>query len=559
MKPGPRTHPPPEEGATRPEGARPGAGHEARGEGTPRRSAAQRSRESVRAGKPRPIPVEALGPALGPFAAELAEEIQVPRDWCALLSLATVAALAQTRATIRLGPRWSEPLNLYALGLGEPGERKSACMDRFVSWLRPYEDERIAAARPLLAQAAAARDIAERALNEARGAGVGLAEAHEALAAVETPPNGRILAPSDVTPEALVEAMHAAGGALAWLEPEGDALQTGIRYQGTAPNHGLLKRAWSGETFRMHRRRNGGEALELPRPLLTIAVLAQRDAVFRWAQQPGVTGEGLLPRFVFAVPESRLGSRLVNPPLVTCEAERAFRSALERAHNVEVGTELVLTPEATKVFEAWRRETEKRLAPSGDLRAESAWGSKLTGNVGRIAGLLHVAEEATGGREVSGDVVARACAIGETLADHWLAFRGEVGANRSEAVRVAVLEVIDARGPCTLRDLEKTHRAALSDRAEVRATLAELVEDGELDVLSEPTGGRPTKRWGRKPVRPKSDQRPESPPGQAPTFGTNGTSGPSVLSGPGVEPPPPSDADRPPWLDAEPLPAEAWS
>ena len=56
----------------------------------------------------------------------VAAHLQVPVDGPALVALAVLASACPKRIRVRrLADGYEQPLNLYLLGLGEPGERKS--------------------------------------------------------------------------------------------------------------------------------------------------------------------------------------------------------------------------------------------------------------------------------------------------------------------------------------------------------------------------------------------------------------------------------------------------
>ncbi|MGW1374770.1 DUF3987 domain-containing protein [Streptomyces sp. NPDC002446] len=100
------------------------------------------------------------------------------------------------------------------------------------------------------------------------------------------------------------------------------------------------------------------------------------------AQTPGARGRGLLARFFFSLPASTLGYRKI-------------------------------------VVQA----IEPQLRPEGVLAHIDDWAGKCVGAVARIAGLLHLADRATGrwGEPIEAATVERATAIGEYYTAHALA------------------------------------------------------------------------------------------------------------------------------------------
>src|SRR5690625_1220116 len=69
-------------------------------------------------------PMDALGPILGPAARAIHEAVQAPAAMCGTSVLAAASLAAQGRADVVVDGR-REPLTLWAVTIGESGERKS--------------------------------------------------------------------------------------------------------------------------------------------------------------------------------------------------------------------------------------------------------------------------------------------------------------------------------------------------------------------------------------------------------------------------------------------------
>ena len=70
------------------------------------------------------FPAEALPPLLRDYALAVSESIQAPVDMAAVGLLTVCALAAQGVWKIEVKPDWVEPLNLYALIIARPSERK---------------------------------------------------------------------------------------------------------------------------------------------------------------------------------------------------------------------------------------------------------------------------------------------------------------------------------------------------------------------------------------------------------------------------------------------------
>ncbi len=73
-----------------------------------------------------PFPVDALPDAIADYVNAVAESTQTPPDMAATAALAVVALTMQGKYKVRGKDDWVEPVNLYAVNVAEPAERKSA-------------------------------------------------------------------------------------------------------------------------------------------------------------------------------------------------------------------------------------------------------------------------------------------------------------------------------------------------------------------------------------------------------------------------------------------------
>ncbi|GAB1694294.1 hypothetical protein KRM28CT15_60970 [Krasilnikovia sp. M28-CT-15] len=223
------------------------------------------------------------------------------------------------------------------------------------------------------------------------------------------------------------------------------------------------------------------------------------------AGMPGFRGLGLLARILFAVPENTVGHRKIGadpiPAKVAADYHDNLKSlVLDLAAKTETVV-LVLSPEANAMVLDIERQVEPRLAPGGAWGHIVDWGSKYTGAVVRIAGLLHLAEHAHGGweRPVSADTLERAAMIGEFYAAHALAAFDDMGADQHTRNARTILAWIErtATRAFTKRDVFRALKSAqIPTAADFDPPLAVLEAHGYLRQLNPPA---PTKAGGRPP------------------------------------------------------------
>jgi len=346
-----------------------------------------------------------LPPSPGRFPAPLwtfvdavAESRQVPRDMVFLLILSILSTSSGGRWRAVIGPDWTETLALMTVVSMPSGSLKSPTVKAVAAPLYELQRELMDAAKPRISEAAALRDLrlaeVERIKRKAgRGnvAEAALLDAVRAVDAITVPAVPQLLA-DDVTPETLGVLMGEQGGRMGVISPEGGlfAILAG-RYSNGTPNLDLVLKSWSGDPVRVDRLSR--DPLMLDEPFLSIGVTVQPDIIEGLAETRQFRGTGLLARFFFALPTTLMGHRNLDPepvpPNVAADyggrVDALARAALARRHITNLG----LTPAARDAFQAFRADHEPTLDPAGGALSEIAdWGSKLPGQLVRIAALL---------------------------------------------------------------------------------------------------------------------------------------------------------------------------
>lgn len=359
--------------------------------------------------EPRPVelpavpafPVGVLPEPLRSWVAATAEATQTPADLAGVLALANCAAAVARRVEVEAGRGWREPLCLYAAVLLDPGNRKSEVFKSAARPLKAIEAELIEEAKPTIARLASDRRILEKRQAKAEKtagekcdpeAAEEAARLAEELAVLPVPVLPELIV-SEASPEAVEMALAAQGGRLAVMSAEGGLFDLlGGRYSGGAPNLDAFLMGHSGDDLAV--KRVSREAF-VKRPALTCAFAVQPAIVRGLSSKPAFRGRGLLGRFWYAVPESPLGRRKVDPEPVPEGVAAEYENLIRRLASIEEsprGPAVVgMTPQAAARFVAWRAEVEAWLADGGRLESMTDWGGKLCGLAARLAALLHLA------------------------------------------------------------------------------------------------------------------------------------------------------------------------
>ncbi len=354
------------------------------------------------------FPVSSLPPPLADLVIAVAESTQTPTDLSGIITLAVASAACAGVVEVSPIPGWVEPTNLYLVVAMEPGERKSPVVRKLLGPVHTRERELQVSLSPEVRK----RDVERRVLEQTKAhAEKCAATAHEAsrrksalaeaqraadeLAKKPPLPMPRLLA-DDATAESYSKLL-AEHRRIAILSGESDLFEIlAGRYSDGNPNIGVFLNGHCGDPMLVDRM--GRSALRIESPAITIGITTQPSVINDLAAKRAFGGRGLLARFLYSFPRSKLGSRKLNPDAVPASVGANYEATMgglfRRLGLPGGGKPRLLTADGAgrAVFDEFRAEIERRLAPGGDLRQFAGWGSKLPGAVARIAGVLHEAQ-----------------------------------------------------------------------------------------------------------------------------------------------------------------------
>jgi hypothetical protein len=368
-----------------------------------------------------PFPVDALPDVIVQKVSELAEATQTDPAMAATSALTVLAACAGGHAKIRIRPGWIEPLCLFTNTIARPAERKSAVQQSMVKPLLDAEEvlsasgemehlklaDELDMAKKMVDQLnkaavnAAAKAAAPKATDKDRADAKTAADAAKAAKAamrqIEVPVIPRLLA-DDVTPEATATLLADHGGRIAIISAEGGIFDTIAGRYAKTVNVDVYLKGHAGDRIKVDRQ--GRAAQHIPSPALTMGLMVQPRIIEAIAANRDFRGRGLLARFLYAVPVSKVGFRksAATPVSESTEAKYSHwikKLASEMAEWAGDPMILTLTEHAAARVGELQDDVESMLAEDGDLSSPPSlqeWGGKLVGAVIRIAGLLHLGE-----------------------------------------------------------------------------------------------------------------------------------------------------------------------
>lgn len=344
------------------------------------------------------------------FINQVSESKQSPRDMGAMMALGTLATALMKKYRVQARADWDIPINIYAVVLAEPSERKSPTAKPFMNPIYEYEKELKeihAEKEKVKAKKYSRLKIKYQAK---KGQYQGLVKDNKDTTAIEqeidelsdemgenSPSPSPDLTVSNITPEEFDrklydndETITIASSESSFFNDFGGGYTNG---SSSVKPEGVIS-AYEGDYRKVDRvkdRENGTNGLILEDPLASIYIMVQPSVLEN--VHPELKERGLLSRFLYFKPISHVGHRKTHTEPIDPDVKQTYQTMIYRALDIEEDNKmLVLSEEARTLFDSFYAVTEESLRKDNTLDSIPGWGGKLPSQVLRIAGILHVAE-----------------------------------------------------------------------------------------------------------------------------------------------------------------------
>ena len=461
-----------------------------------------------------PLTVELFTGWFGDMVKATSISTETPLELAAMMGLAGLATCCHKKFSVRPEAGYFEPVNLWVVSAMDSGNRKSAVLQAMAAPLIAWEREQTEKTAKRIVEMEADRKTKELRIQHLRGRiakeeNVNLEAAKKELAALEADlpeiPTIPRLWTQDVTPEKLGQLMADHDEKMSILSDEGGIFDIMAgRYNGGVPNLDVFLQAHAGTSVRVDR--GTRKAVFMHHPALTIGLSPQPEVLRALDNKPGFRGRGLIARFLYTLPESKLGYRVLRanpiPESVSDAYETGIRSLLDLHPTLDTDGNprphvLSFSTDAWREWKEFQRIVESDMREGGRFEHIQDWASKLPGAMARVAGLLHCAENANPHvTEIASDTMKRTLALGALLCEHALAVFDAMSADpaMSKARRVWRWVEQQRTASFTLRDCWHPLRGTFKRVKDIEPALEILVERRYLfrTELDERRPGRPT-------------------------------------------------------------------
>lgn len=384
------------------------------------------------------FPVECLPPVMGDYVKAVAEAVQVPVDMTAVAALVTCALCVQKKFLVKGKENWLEPLNLYALVVAPPAERKSAVMQAMTKFVHEYERDRNDFLKMDIERNRIKRNILSQAVKNLEGKAAKAAKdvtpemvfaKQQELLGLEVINPLRFLA-DDCTPEVLVSLLAENDGRMAVVSAEGGIFEILNGRYSQSVNIDVFLKAHAGDSIRIDRK--GRPSEYIPHPALCVLLTIQPVVLDGLMSNNDFRGRGLTARFLYSIPQSKVGSRSFDTPTIPHLYEVDFKAMIRSLLDIEQGSTpqlIKLSPEALDLSAEFAARLEPQL--KGELETIGDWAGKLHGAILRIAGVLHCVEnrEESGNVPITAQTMQAAIEIGNYFLAHAQAAYSLMGAD----------------------------------------------------------------------------------------------------------------------------------
>lgn len=374
------------------------------------------------------FPVECLPDGIKPYIKAVDESLQVPVDMVSSLVLVVMSLCIQGKFWINVKPDWIESLNLYVVVVGRPSERKSPTLKEVTRPIFRYVDEENERRKPEIAEYELKKKIINGKLKVIQEAlskknsktKYTMQDALDCQKELEELEEVKLmrLVVDDVTPEALVKAMKENDERMAIISAEGGVFGMMAGRYSNNTNIDIFLKGYSGEYYSSIR--VGREGADLRHPYLTIGLAVQPQVITDIMDNKDFRGKGLLARFLYTVPNTRVGERTYRTKEVSPFVRKEYEDLCKELLDIPDGFDrfIKLSPEADKLAEEYYLWIEHQL--TNELEEIEDWAGKLHGNTMRIAGVLHVIKHKVNSINVllEEDTMKSAIEIGKYYLEH---------------------------------------------------------------------------------------------------------------------------------------------
>ncbi len=438
------------------------------------------------------FPAEVFPDWLRKYVEGVAESTQTPIDAPGMAAISILSTALAKKFYVRLTPEWNEPINTYAIFALPPGNRKSAVFKALQEPITAYEKEERERLEPEVSEQKARLRAKRKRMEQLEkeyaknGEDATLQEIYALNNEIEEeePLTLPRFITGDVTAEKLGVLMAENHEKMAVLSAEGGGVFSNMagRYSNDGKaNFDIYLNGHTGDYTPIDR--IGREPILLQEPCLTIGLFVQPEVVRD--VPPTFKERGLMQRFLYSFPRSLVGYRKISPEPIKPSVKNQYLLNVKKMMRIVVNEPVALTldHQASQSEKQLRQEIENMFVEGGELSDMKEWGSKLAGQIIRVAGLLHMAEHIQPSpvdhpsvdsipKQISGNTFMKARQLTHYFIEHAKAAYGLMEGNES-----------DENAKYVLKHIKKANVSQVDRRKILMATKKRFKNTGAFDSV----------------------------------------------------------------------------
>lgn len=285
------------------------------------------------------------------------------------------------------------------------------------------------------------------------------------------------------------------------------------RYSRTGQsNFDVFLKGHSGSPIRVDRADRNRPSTTINNPSIVLMLYVQPEVIQRLFLRQEFVDRGLIPRILWVIPPNPLGGRVARAPgipdSIMSKYKYCIMELLRKSHSTgsETGPiTLSLAHDAAELLFDFMDALEPDFGSGGAYEHLSGWAGKLSGNVVRIAGLLHIAqnpeEPNPENTPISGTTMDAALRLGRYFLAHAKQAYAMYQGNQEEKMRTRILEWLRGRNCKTFTERE-LYKGLGVTKNQLTEPLMSLKDEGYIIETCETTqdvkqrlGRKPSKRW----------------------------------------------------------------
>ena len=422
---------------------------------------------------------------LAKYVEAVSNYCDVDSDMCILPLLSMLSLCLQGKAVVKYPTNnHTEPINLYALTVVTPGQRKSEITKLFRfpidEYQQKYNADNAANIKAYTDKVEFYENAIRREKNSPKGNLTNIQQYRQKIDSL-TPYHNKKMYLTDTTPEALARELYLHGEKMSVFADENTFIEImGGLYSKSGTNYNIVLCAYDGSPYIISRQT--AENIQLYNPLLTVFSMVQDEPFFKAFHNKNFSGKGLLERFLFSFPERKAGNRKFTTPNIPKQLTEDYRNMITKLLEIPTNNKLPILQFDSKsigYLENYFNMVQRKEQKDGIFEGHEDYAEKQFAKVMRVAALFHLTEH-TETEKINSDTTLKAINIGLWSEAQALKAFGVIGESPEIATQkyiVRKLQTLDKS------EITKSELVRLCQKYKAKIITKALIELDERSII----------------------------------------------------------------------------